>query len=125
MFRLRALTRCHGLVAVLLLGCLARSASAQTLTLRNQCDNPVIVQVAGIHRGIFRRDRPRLLQPGETTPRLAVPGDKILTIFDAQMPNRVLLQSALSASSPNRQFLILPDPPSLRVRLQPHRPPRS
>jgi hypothetical protein len=108
----------RGAAAVLLLGWLTQSASAEKLTFRNQSSNPVIVQVAGIYRGVFRRDRPHLLQPGETTPLILVPGDKILTLFDAKMPNRILCQSALPSSSLDRRFLILPELTTSRVRLQ-------
>jgi hypothetical protein len=108
----------RGIAAVVLLGWSAQSASAETLTIRNQSNSAVIVQVAGIHRGVFRRDRPHLLQPGETTPVLLVPGDKILTLFDAKVLNRILYQGTLPSSSLDRRFVILPDLASSRVRLQ-------
>jgi hypothetical protein len=108
----------RGMAAVLLLGGLTQFAGAETLTFRNQSNSAVIVQVAGINRGIFRRDRPHLLQPGEMTPILLVPGDKIVTLFDAKIPNRVLYQSALPSNSLDRRFLILPDLSPSRLRLQ-------
>ncbi len=81
------------LLAVLLVGCCPLCARAETLTFRNECDAAVVVQLASVHRGVFCRDRPYLLRPGDaTTPGIVLPGDKVITVYDAKVPNRVLYQ---------------------------------
>jgi hypothetical protein len=113
-----------GLLAVLLAGWSAAPAFAETLVFRNDCNAPVIVQAAGVFRGIFRRDRPYLLRPGDATPGIVLPGDKVITIYDAKMPNRILYQGALPANSTDLRFRILPDVPPPRVRIQMQAPPK-
>ncbi len=104
---------------MLLLGWSAKPVSAEMLMFRNDVNAPVVVQVVSVCRGIFRRDRPYLLRPGdETTPGIVLPGDKVITISDAKVPNRVLFQGALPASSLDQHFSILPDAPAPRVRLR-------
>src|SRR5690242_3006908 len=94
-----------GTAVLLLLAVSTPLAAAQTLTFRNQCSASVVVQVASLHRGVFCRDRPYLLQPGETTRPIALLGDKFITVFDAKVPNRALYQGTLPTSALNRQFL--------------------
>lgn len=113
-----------GLLAVLLAGWSASPASAETLVFHNDCNTPIIVQAAGVFRGIFRRDRPYLLRPGEATPGIVLPGDKVITIYDAKMPNRILFQEALPAGILDLRFRILPDVPPPRVRIQAQTPPK-
>jgi len=106
-------------LAVLLLGGSATPASAETLVFRNDCKAPVVVQVVSVFRGVFRRDRPYLLHPGDITkPGVALIGDKVITIYDAKVPNRILYQGAVPSSSLDRHFSIVPDDP--HVRLLPH-----
>jgi hypothetical protein len=107
------------LLAVLLVGWSAKPAAAETLVFRNECKAPLVVQVVSVFRGVFRRDRPYLLHSGDTTkPGVMLIGDKVITILDAKVPNRILYQGTLSASSLDQYIRILPaDPP--RVRLLP------
>lgn len=109
--------RCGVVVlAVLLIGGLATPASAETLVFRNECKAPVVVQVVSVFHGVFRRDRPYLLHPGDITkPGVALTGDKVITIHDAKVPNRVLYQGAVPSSSLDRHFRIVPDDPHVRL----------
>jgi hypothetical protein len=111
-----------GLLAVLLLVCSASPVSAETLIFRNECSAPIVVQAASVSHGRFLRGRPFLLRPGDESPGIALPGEKVVTIYDGKVPNRVLFQKAMPASSLDLRFSILPDVPSPRVRLQ-ARPP--
>lgn len=120
MFRVGEGMWCGGVVlAALLVGWSATTASAETLEFRNECKAPVVVQVVGVFHGVFRRDRPYLLHPGDITkPGVTLNGDKVVTIYDAKVPNRILYQSAIPAGSRDRHFRIVPDDPP-RVRLLP------
>ena len=112
----------RGSMAVLAALCVAWSAApirAETLVFHNDCKSPIVVQVVSVSHGVFRRDRPYLLRHGEaTTPGIALPGDKVITVSDAKLPNRVLFQGAMPAGSLDRHYSILPDAPSPRVRLR-------
>ncbi len=108
-----------GLLTVLLIGWSAAPASAETLVLRNDCNAPIVVQAVSVFRGVFRRDRPYLLRAGDTTPGIVLPGDKIITVYDAKVPNRVLFQGTVSGGLIDRHFRILPPPPRVRMQLLP------
>ena len=106
-----------GLLATLLV-CSASRASAETLIFRNECNVPIVVQAASVSHGTFVRGCPYLLRPGDESPGIALPGEKVLTIYDGKVPNRVLFQKAMPAGSLDVKFSILPDVPSPRVRIQ-------
>lgn len=107
-------------VATVLLAVWAAPASAETLVFHNGCNTPVIVQVVAVFQGIFHRDRPRLLHPGEATqPGIHLPGDKLITIYDARTPNRVLFQGAWAGRSLDQRLHILQHPQLPRLQLQP------
>jgi hypothetical protein len=112
------------LLAVLLVCCLPALAPAQGLAFRNDCGAPIVVQAVCILPGGVRRDRPYLLKPGEHTPRLLLPGDKIITVYDARLPNRVLFQGALPAGGVELRFAVLPHVLPGRVRMELVPPPR-
>jgi hypothetical protein len=107
-----------GLLAALLLVGSTSAASAETLVFRNDCNVPIVVQAASVSRGIFVRGRPHLLRPGDESPGIVLPGEKVITIYDGEVPNRLLFQKALPASSLDWKFRILPDVPFPRVRMQ-------
>jgi hypothetical protein len=112
------------LSAVLIVVCPAL-ASAEAVTFRNECTAPMVVQAVSIGPGgVVRRDRPYLLNPGDATPGIVLPGDKIVTIYDARVPNRVLFQGAIPAGRADQYFGVVPDAVPGRVRIEPRRPPR-
>jgi hypothetical protein len=101
----------------------AAQASAQTLIVRNDASAPVVVQAVSVCRGVYRRDRPYLLRPGDvSTPGITLPGDKIITVYDATIPNRVLFHGSLPACPRNQYFRLLPDGPHPQLRMQPFLP---
>jgi hypothetical protein len=113
------------LPAVLVVCLLPASSSAQTLLFRNECPAPVVVQAVSIFRGRVFRDRPYMLNSGDTTPGIALPGDKLVTIYDAKVPNRVIFQGAIPAGPGPLLFGVVPDVVPGRVRIDPRRlPPR-
>jgi hypothetical protein len=112
------------LLAVLLACFWPAEAPAQGLRFTNHCTAPVVVQAVCIVPGGVRRDRPYLLKPGEHTPPLLLPGDKIITVYDARVPNRVLFQGALPAGAGGMHFAVLPHVLPGRVRMELVPPPR-
>jgi hypothetical protein len=113
------------LLAALVVFGLPSLASAQGVAFRNECTAPVIVQAVAIGpRGVIRRDRPYLLNPGAATPPIMLPGDKIITIYDARVPNRILFQGTIPAGRAELHFRVVHDVAPGRVRIEPRRPAR-
>ncbi|MFN4261727.1 MAG: hypothetical protein ACK4RK_20800 [Gemmataceae bacterium] len=67
-------------------------ASAASLGFRNESTIPVYVQGEITVNGIPQRSRPYLLQPGQFIAEATVPGTKIITVYDARQPARVLFR---------------------------------
>jgi hypothetical protein len=113
--------------AVLIVCGLPALAAAESLAFRNECTAPMVIQAVSIGPGgAVRRDRPYLLNPGDATPGITLQGDKIITIYDARVPNRVLFQGAIPAGREDLRFGVVPDPMPGRVRIELRRvpPPR-
>ncbi len=85
---------------------------AESLVVCNRTPSPVVVQGATVNRGLLLRDRPYLIQPNDSTPPISLPGNKVLTVFDARNANRVLIQVPINAGTENLQFDVVPDPTS-------------
>lgn len=93
---------------------------AQNLVLRNDTQAAVVVHPMSVSAGVVRRARPILLNPkAMTLPAIMLPGDRIITIYDASVPTRILFKGTLPASSTNRAYAIQPDLPAPRVTLVP------
>jgi hypothetical protein len=113
----------RGWILALLAGLLPGTASAEVLLLRNETQAPVVVQAAAVVGGVLQRGRPMLVLPGDVTPPIVVAGNKIITIYDAKMPNRVVGQGVVPAGPTDQLFGIVLDGPT-RVRIQPRQLPR-
>lgn len=85
---------------------------AENIVVRNKSASPVAVQAATVLRGMLVRDRVHLLQANESTPAIALPGNKVVTIFDARNANRVLIQVPVNASPEDILFDVNSDPNS-------------
>jgi hypothetical protein len=109
------------LAALLVCGLLPGTAAAEVLAFRNECKAPLVLQAVSIFRGRVFRDKPYLLKPGDLTPNIVLPGDKVITIYDATVPNRELFKGALPASILNQGYGIVPDLPPPKVRLVPRK----
>jgi hypothetical protein len=108
-------------LAVLLLS--SGLACADSLQFRNDTSAPIIVQGASVVAGNrLVRDRPYLLNPTEQTPAIVLPGNKIITISEAKVPNRVLFQGVIPAGTDDQVFNIKPD--GTRLKLEKQRPKR-
>jgi hypothetical protein len=111
------------LLDVLILCLLPGASSAESLYFQNKCDAPVVLQATSVFRGAVWRGRPCLLKPGDTTPAIAMRGNKLITVLDPKVPNRILFQGAIPAGMIDLYFNIVPDLPP-RVRMQRTPPPR-
>jgi hypothetical protein len=118
------------LPALLVLGLWLPAAAAQALPaallFRNQCGAPVVVQAVSVFRGVVHRGRPFLLVHGAATPPIVLPGDKIVTVYDAKVPNRILFQGPFAPPARDLYFDIVPDRVPGRLTLldrTPHPPP--
>jgi hypothetical protein len=117
------LGRLHpGLLAVVVVAVLPSLSFGENLVFRNETARPVVVHAMSVFHGVLRRERPHLLHPHDLTPPIALPGAKLITIFDARIPNRILFQGSLPAGHGDLLFRILPDSPAPRVRLEEDQP---
>jgi len=96
-------------------------AGAETVIFRNDCRVPIVVQAATVQRGMLKRDQ-CLLRPGESTNKMPLDTDKIITVCDSKT-GQVLFRDALRISKTPLHFSIVPDQrmPG-RVRMVPVRP---
>ena len=62
-----------------------------------------------------------LLQPGDST-NIVLPGNKIITVYDARMPSLQLNQSTVPAAKEDQYFSIQVDTPT-KAKLEPFTPP--
>lgn len=116
---------CLRWVAVFALLLLPRLASAGSITIYNDDPRagPVVVQSVTIIRGTLVRDRPYLLGRGDATPAVTLPGNKIVTIYDARVANRVLFQGVVPDTTDDLHFGIAPDRLPPKLKLVPRRAP--
>jgi hypothetical protein len=98
-------------------------ALAETLHFRNETPIPVVVQGACVLRGALVRDRPYLLQPTDKSPAITLPGNKVITIYDAKVPSRVLFQGVIPAGTDDQIFNIQVD--GARLKIEKQRPKRT
>jgi hypothetical protein len=88
---------------------------AESLRFHNETTGPVIIQCSSVDRGKLMRDRPYLLNVGDKTPEIVLPGNKTITISEANVPNRMLFRGVIPASADDQAFNILLDGPRLKV----------
>jgi hypothetical protein len=101
----------------------AANAPAEVLQFRNETTSTVVIQGSCVVRGALVRDRPYLLNAGDKSPDIVLPGNKIITISEAKVPNRVLFQGVIPAGADDQAFNILPD--GARVRIEKRKPKRA
>jgi hypothetical protein len=97
-------------LAVWIVSLLPANARAESLLFRNDTKAPIIVQAACVVRGVLRRDRPYLLKPGDSTPGIELPGNKVITVYDGQRPNKVIFKGAIPGGPTDQSFTVDPDP---------------
>jgi hypothetical protein len=82
--------------ALALLPLLPEMANAAGIGFRNELDMPILIQGASNINGMIRRGQPIILLPGRTglDPNIP-PGQRQISIYDANQPNRVLLRTTI------------------------------
>jgi hypothetical protein len=84
---------CLGLLALAVLGVFPAAASADGLGFRNDLKIPIIVQGESVVDNVLRRGQPLLIYPGKVAWDTNLKqGDRWISIYDARLPNRVLLR---------------------------------
>jgi hypothetical protein len=122
-------TPCHRLgrsglhLLAVLIVCLAPTAAqAMEMVFRNDCRGPVVVHSWYVVRGRLYRNKPYLLRCGQSTPKIKLLADMVVSINDGKVPNRVLFQSAVRATRFKQSYRIVPDPSNAyRVRVMNNR----
>lgn len=98
-------------------------AAAEALAFRNDTSFAVVVQAAHQVQGNVQRDRPHLLQPNEGC-RIVLPGTKLISIYNARMPNHVLHQATFPAGTEDLYFSIRFDAAQGKVIIERVKPPQ-
>jgi hypothetical protein len=111
-----------GAAALLALALLPALAGAETLHFRNDTPMPIVMQGACVVQGKVQRDRPQPLRPTEAC-RIALPGNKLITIYDPSMPNRILFQATIPAGPEDLYFSVRQDPLQGKVIIERVKPP--
>jgi hypothetical protein len=102
--------RCLCLPAVLVVALLPATLRAESITIQNTSTVPVVVQASSIVRGQVNRAAPAMLAPNDSTPGIQLPGNKVITIYDAKTPNKVLYQGVIPAGNQDLNLGIVVDP---------------
>jgi hypothetical protein len=112
-----------GVCGLALVVCAALPATlpAETLSFRNDTNSPVMIQGSYVVRGQVRRDQPILLQPNGVA-KITLPGNKLITVYDARLPNRVLFQDTINASTEDQAYSVLPDKVPGKVKVEEAKP---
>jgi hypothetical protein len=97
---------------------LPAQALAETLIFVNDTKATLVVQLATVVRGGARRSPPYTIGPGEKV-SVALPGNKLVNVYDARLPNRVLFQGTIPASPQDGVYSIKqPDPRLPKVEME-------
>jgi hypothetical protein len=111
--------RCLRLLAALIVVLLPAGLHAESIIVQNTLAVPIVVQASSIVRGQFNRAAPAMLQPTDSTPGIQLPGNKIITIYDAKTPNKVLFQGVIPAGNADLNLGIVMDPKTGKLKLEP------
>jgi hypothetical protein len=114
---------CLGLLTLAAFGALPGTAAAAGMGFRNDLMIPVIVQGESVGTPVVRRGPPLLIYPRKAAWDTNLPtGKRLITIYDARQPTRVLGRFVLNFDGNDIAYSILPvpTPPNLppRVRLE-------
>ena len=107
------------LLAMLVVALLPALVHAETIIVQNTLPLPIVVQASSIVRGQVNRAAPAMLQPTDATPGIQLPGNKVITIYDAKTPNKVLYQGVIPAGNADLNLGIVIDPKTGKLKLEP------
>jgi hypothetical protein len=90
---------------------------AETLVFRNDTNAPLVIQGACVINGRLRHDQPIAVAPGATA-RIVLPGNKLITVYHAKLPNRILFQGTIQEGKDDRYFSMQPDSVIGKVKME-------
>jgi hypothetical protein len=111
-----------GTLALALLALLPLQARAAGIGFRNETNSPIVVQGASFVGGMLRRGQALIIHPNRSAldPRLPL-GTRLIIIYDANQPNRVLLRERVEFRGQDLLFRVR-QAPGGGVQLQPGNP---
>jgi hypothetical protein len=119
--QLRTLRKtCLGLLALAVLGAAPVTAAAGSIGFRNDLNLPIVVQGESIVNGVLQRGQALLIAPRKCAYDTNVkPGNRQITVYDAQNTNRILLRVVIPYDGSDVIFRVVLVPP-----VAPRMPPR-
>jgi hypothetical protein len=96
---------------------LPAGVQAETLVFRNDTNAPLVIQGACVVNGRLRHDQPIAMAPGATA-RIVLPGNKLITVYHAKLPNRILFQGTIQGGTDDLYFSMQPDPVIGKVKME-------
>jgi hypothetical protein len=93
-----------GLLALAGVAGLPATGLAGWFGVRNDTQAVVIFQGASVANNVVRRGRPHVLNPGQEAWEFITPGPKLINIYDARMPGRVLYEGNFLAGNADLFF---------------------
>ncbi len=109
---LRSLGLTRPCLPALLIVCLAPAVvSAESIRFQNKTTGTVVVQPSCVIRGVVHQGTPYVLNSGDMTPPIMLPGNKIIIVRDDPRinPTRILYQGTIAAGTDNQSFDIVND----------------
>jgi hypothetical protein len=103
------------LPAVLVVTLLPAALHAETITITNTGPMGIVVQASSIDGKKVERAAPAMLNPNDTTPAIQLRGNKVITIYDAKTPNKVLYQGVIPAGNQDLNLGIVIDPKTGKI----------
>jgi hypothetical protein len=108
-------------LAALALGVLLPAAvRAENLAFRNDTNAPLVIQGASVVKGQLKADQPIMLAPNGVA-RIDLPGNKLIMVYHARLPNRPLYQGTIPGGNDDQYFSIQNDV-GVRVKLEQAKP---
>jgi hypothetical protein len=101
---------CLCLPAVLVVILLPAALHAESITIQNTTATPIVVQATSIVGKQINRAAPAMLNPNDASPGIQLPGNKVITIYDAKTPNKVLYQGVIPEGKQDLNLGIVVDP---------------
>jgi hypothetical protein len=107
--------RCLCLLTLLALTLLPAALRAETIIIQNTTPVPIVVQATSIVGKQVNRAAPAMLKPNDATPGIQLPGNKVITIYDAKTPNKVLYQGVVPGGNNDLNLGIVCDPKTGKI----------
>jgi hypothetical protein len=82
---------------------------AENIVVKNSTALPVVVQATAVVRGQLIRDKPQIIASMGTSANIVLPGNKVLTIYDARNANRILAQVPIPGGNDDVAMEVTPD----------------